>query len=56
MEEKKLITEARVTMLMRDGESEENAADRFYNLLYNGVCNAADHHVNFEILSQKTES
>lgn len=51
----KLMADVRITMLMRNGETEEDAQDRLYNLMYDGLCNVADHNVDFEILSQSLE-
>ena len=40
-----------ITMLCRDGESFDDAADRLYDLLFDGLCRTADHEVDFWVVS-----
>ena len=44
-----------ISLVMRDGETEEEAADRLYDLMYDGLCNAADHHCEFWIENTNQE-
>lgn len=55
METGKLMADVRITMILRNSETEEDAQERLYNLMYDGLCNSADHKVDFEILSQAVE-
>lgn len=43
----KLTVMVSVTMQMRDGETEEQAQERFYTALYDGLCNNAEHEIEF---------
>ena len=36
-------------MLMRDGETEDEANNRLYDLLYGQLCQLADHRIDFWI-------
>ena len=45
----KLYANVEIELMMRDGETEEQAASRLYDLLYDGLCNAADHEADFWI-------
>lgn len=42
-------------LLMRDDETEEQAAERLYDLLYSELCQLADHHIEFWIESSEVE-
>ncbi len=39
-----------ITLLMRDGETFEEAENRLYDLLYDGLCNNAEAEMEFWIL------
>lgn len=36
-----------IHMMMRDGETEEQASDRLYDVMYDGLCRLADHEIDF---------
>lgn len=38
-----------IRLMMRDGESEEEANNRLYDILYDGLCYLTDHTVDFWI-------
>lgn len=42
-----------IHMVLREGETEEVALERFYNALYDGLCNNTEHHIDFEIEEQE---
>lgn len=42
-----LTKEITVTMVKRPGESDEDAEERLYKALYDGLCNNAEHQIDF---------
>ena len=45
----KLKATVTLSLVMREGETEEQANDRLYDLLYEGLCQTADHDCEFWI-------
>ena len=48
---KELKATVTVSLAMREEETEEQASDRLYDLMYEGLCQTADHHCEFWIES-----
>ena len=44
-----------LSLVMREGETEEQAANRLYDLMYEGLCMCADHHCEFWIENTREE-
>lgn len=42
-----------ITMSLRNGETEEQTQDRLYMALYDGLCNNAEHQIDFVFESQE---
>lgn len=42
-----------ISLVMRDGETYEEAENRLYDLLYDGLCNNAEAEMEFWILDTK---
>lgn len=53
METLKAVVE--INLIMRENETPEAAADRLYDLLYDGLVNVADHTADFWITSADAE-
>lgn len=47
MENNSIEVTLTVKMLKRENETEEQAQDRLYNVLYDGLCNNAEHQIEF---------
>lgn len=46
--EKELVINVNVSMRLKNGETEEQAKDRFYDQLWSGVCGSEDFGMEFE--------
>ncbi len=46
--EKELVVNVNVSMRLKNGETEEQAKDRFYDQLWSGVCGSEDFGMEFE--------
>ena len=44
-----------LSLVMREGETKEEAENRLYDLLYGELCTLADHHIDFWIESTRKE-
>jgi len=51
MSEKKLKAAVVLELILRESETEEEANNRLYDLLYKGLCQQADHQCEFWIES-----
>lgn len=40
---------ARIKLLAREGETQEELSNRLYDLMYDGLCNVTDHECEFWI-------
>lgn len=47
MENNSIEVTLSVKMMMRENETEEQAQERLYNALYDGLCNNAEHQIEF---------
>ena len=47
MENNSIEVTLTVKMLKRENETEEQVQDRLYNVLYDGLCNNAEHQIEF---------
>ena len=44
-----LVETVTVRLLMRDGETMEEAKERLFQLMYDGLCNVSDHVCDFVV-------
>ena len=51
----KLRATVEITLLVREGETFEEAQNRLYDLLYDGLCNTAEHEAEFWIETTEEE-
>ena len=42
-----------IYMVMKDGETEEQARERMYDQLFDGICNAVDYRMDFQMYDGK---
>lgn len=47
-----LCAEIVVRLSLRENETAKQAEDRLYNILYDGLCNNAEHQIDFELIQQ----
>lgn len=50
MKEREMIVELIIRMKMNENETEEQAYERFYNQLYEGICVPEGYHMDFEYI------
>lgn len=50
-----LCADVTIRMFLREGETEEQAQDRFYTALYEGLCMNAENQIDFTIEKQEIE-
>jgi hypothetical protein len=49
MENRELNVLCNLYLMMREGETEEEALERLTSLLDSELCNLADHHINYQV-------
>ena len=46
---KEYVCDFTIYMVMEEGETEEEARERMYNQLFDGICNAVDYRMDFNM-------
>ncbi len=52
---KEYVCDVKIYMVMEDGETEEQARGRMYKQLFDGLCNAVDYRMDFEMYDDRVE-